>query len=111
RARPVTAEEELARILPVIERLAASGAVVSVDTTKAQVAVAAIAAGATIVNDVSGGLFDPAMAGALAGRHVTYIAGHLRGRTLSEVFAAESDVPWREVAGELGARVAALPPG
>jgi dihydropteroate synthase len=110
RAQPVSAEVELARVLPVIERLAAAGARVSVDTTKAEVARAAVGAGATIVNDVSGGLFDPAMAttvGALPG--VTYIAGHLRGHTLAEVFANETAVGWREVAAELAERLAALP--
>ena len=110
RATPVAADEELRRVLPVIERLAAAGARVSVDTTKAVVARAAVGAGASIVNDVSGGLFDPAMAatvGELPG--VTYIAGHLRGRTLAEVFAAEAPTDWREVAAELSDRLAALP--
>jgi len=61
RAAQVTAKEELARVLPVIDRLASLGRRVSVDTTKAVVARAAVKAGATIVNDVSGGKFDPAM--------------------------------------------------
>src|SRR5882724_10478708 len=65
RATPITADEELRRVLPVIERLAAAGATVSVDTTKAAVARAAVAAGARIVNDVSGGLLDPEMAEAI----------------------------------------------
>lgn len=113
KAAPVSAEVELARVLPVIERLAALGARVSIDTTKAEVARAAVGAGATIVNDVSGGLFDPAMAqtvGALEG--VTYIAGHLRGHTLAEVFAAEGTrgaIDWRQVAAELAHRLAELP--
>ncbi len=111
RARPVEATEELRRILPVIAALAADGAVVSVDTTKAAVARAAVAAGATIVNDVSGGLFDPAMAAALDALDATYIAGHLRGRTLAEVFAHEGGPPhWTEVADELVARLATLSP-
>ena len=58
--RPLVAEE-LARVVPVITELAAAGAVVSVDTMRAEVAEAALAAGATIVNDVSGGLADPDM--------------------------------------------------
>src|SRR3954449_13010852 len=53
--RPLV-EEELARVVPVISALAAAGAVVSVDTMRAEVAAAAVAAGASIVNDVSGGL-------------------------------------------------------
>ena len=109
RATPVDAAEELRRILPVIERLAALGATVSVDTTKAAVARAAVRAGARLVNDVSGGLFDPDMAAAVGELDVIYIAGHLRGRTLAEVFAAEGRVTWEEVADELAARLAALP--
>jgi len=107
RAQPVSADDELARVLPVIERLAAAGARVSIDTTKAVVARAAVAAGATIVNDVSGGLFDPAIGEAVG--EATYIAGHLRGRTLAEVFAAETAPSWEEVAAELSDRLAALP--
>src|SRR5689334_8030097 len=56
--RPLV-EEELARVVPVIMALAQSGATVSVDTMRHQVAAQALAAGATIVNDVSGGLADP----------------------------------------------------
>jgi dihydropteroate synthase len=121
RATPITADEELRRALPVVERLAAAGAVVSIDTTKAIVARAAVAAGARIINDVSGGLFDPDMADAIG--EATYIAGHLRGSSLSEVFSAEArggsargcsawrDAPfdWRTVADELAERLAALP--
>src|SRR5688572_2225914 len=61
RAGPATADEELRRVLPVVERLVAAGAAVSTDTTKAVVARAAVAAGARIINDVSGGLFDREM--------------------------------------------------
>lgn len=118
KAKPIDADEECRRVLPVIERLVKAGARVSVDTTKATVARAAVAAGAKIVNDVSGGLFDPQMAvtiGALGG--VTYIAGHLRGRTITDVFANEPvglallqrPITWREVAAELGERLAELP--
>lgn len=109
RAAPVTAADELQRVLPVVTELARV-ARVSIDTTKAEVARAAVAAGATIVNDVSGGLFDPGMREALDG--VTYICGHLRGRTLGEVFADENrPVTWQEVAAELAERIACLPPG
>jgi dihydropteroate synthase len=130
RAQPVTAEAELARILPVVTQLVAAGATVSVDTTKASVARAAVAAGAQIINDVSGGLFDPEMRDAIG--DATYIAGHLRGRSIAEVFAAEAagaapfdarsgamgsgggnaprGIDWRTVADELADRLAALPP-
>jgi len=106
---PVSAEIELARILPVIEQLVAAGANVSVDTTKAAVARAAVAAGARWINDVSGGLFDPDMVGAIP-VGTTYICGHLRGRSLAEVFSSENAaVTWQEVAKELGDRLADLP--
>ncbi len=75
--RPVVAEE-LARVVPVIEALARD-AVVSVDTMRAEVARAAIAAGAQIVNDVSGGLADPAVLDVVAATGVTYVAMHWRG--------------------------------
>lgn len=109
RARPVSAAEELERVLPVVRELARVSRV-SIDTTKAEVARAALAAGATIVNDVSGGLFDPGMREVVAG--TTYICGHLRGRSLAEVFSDESrSVTWQEVAAELVERIASLPPG
>lgn len=119
RAAAVAAGDELARILPVIEGLAAAGAVVSVDTTKAAVARAACAAGATIVNDVAGGAFDPDIAAATADAGAVYVCGHLRGASLAEVFAAEAlpeprrraPASWREVADELAARLDALPRG
>jgi dihydropteroate synthase len=101
----------LRRVLPVVERLAGR-ATLSIDTTKAEVARAAVAAGATIINDVSGGLFDADMASAVtemaADRDVTYIVGHLRGRSLPEVFAAEGSVSWQVVAAELADRLRAF---
>lgn len=110
RAQPVPVEVELARVLPVIERLAAStDALLSVDTTKAEVARAAVAAGAHLVNDVSGGRFDPAIFEAAAAGGAGYVCGHLRGSTLAEVFAAEATVSWREVADDLAGRLAAMP--
>lgn len=109
RAEPVAASEELRRIVPVVERLVAAGIVVSVDTTKAAVARVAVAAGARYINDVSGGLFDPDMSGAIGG--ATYICGHLRGKTLREVFSDESHPPpWTAVACELSSRLSDLPP-
>ena len=115
RAEPVSAKEELARVLPVIQALVADGATVSVDTTKAEVARGAVEAGATIINDVSAGLFDDLMGKTVSelmtahGPGLTYIAGHLRGKTLAEVFAQEGSVGWRRVAAELADRLASLP--
>ncbi len=114
RAEPVSTEIELERVIPVVTALAGDGAKVSIDTTKAAVARAAVHAGASIVNDVSAGQFDPEMArtiGDLVATHgVTYIAGHLRGTSLAEVFAAEAAIGWRRVAAELADRLAQLPP-
>src|SRR5690606_5118791 len=75
--RPLVAEE-LDRVVPVIADLAALGAVVSVDTMRAEVARAAIEAGAGIVNDVSGGLADPAILEVVADSKATYVVMHWR---------------------------------
>ena len=65
-AERVDAATEMARVLPVITGLAAAGVPMSIDTTRAAVAAAALAAGAGAINDVSGGLADPAMAAVAA---------------------------------------------
>ncbi|MGI8946052.1 MAG: dihydropteroate synthase [Thermoleophilaceae bacterium] len=86
-AAPVPAAEELRRVLPVVERLAAeTTAALSIDTTKAAVARAALAAGATIVNDVSAFRSDPGMAGLVAERGVGCCLMHMRGepRTMQD---------------------------
>jgi dihydropteroate synthase len=121
-AKPVAADEECARVLPVILGLAAAtDAILSIDTTKAAVAERAVAAGATLINDVSGGRFDVDMiaaAAALARSHqAAYVASHLRGSSIAEVFAAESHaqeptapgLTWEAVVAELAEQVAALP--
>jgi dihydropteroate synthase len=79
-AEPVGADEELARVVPVVERLVAdAGVPVSVDTSKAAVAAAAIDAGAQVVNDVSAGRADAGMLGVVAAAGAGYVAMHLRG--------------------------------
>ena len=75
--RPLV-EEELDRVVPVITALVDAGATVSVDTMRHQVAEAALAAGASIVNDVSGGLADPEILRVVAGSDATYVAMHWR---------------------------------
>ncbi|MDT9594701.1 dihydropteroate synthase [Nocardioides zeae] len=75
--RPLLAEE-LDRVVPVIRDLTAAGATVSVDTMRAEVAEAALAAGATIVNDVSGGIADPRILDVAAAGGATYVAMHWR---------------------------------
>jgi dihydropteroate synthase len=78
--RPLLAEE-LDRVVPVIEQLAAAGAVVSVDTMRCEVAEAACRAGARVVNDVSGGLADPDILRVAATYDVTYVAMHWRAHS------------------------------
>src|SRR5690349_24877748 len=73
--RPLV-EEELGRVIPVITALAQDGATVSVDTMRHQVAAAAVAAGARIVNDVSGGVADPEILRVVADTGATYVAMH-----------------------------------
>ena len=77
---PVTVDEELRRVMPVVEALATKTNVpISIDTSKSQVAAEAIAAGAEIVNDVSGFVGDSRMAGLAAGTGVGVCAMHMRG--------------------------------
>ena len=78
--RPIR-EEELHRVLPVIRELSRRGARVSVDTMRASVAEQAIHAGASIVNDVSGGLADPDMARVVAAAGVPFVVMHWRGHS------------------------------
>lgn len=80
-AQRVSEAEELARVIPVIEGLARSGFPVSVDTMRASVARQAVAAGAVIVNDVSGGLADPEMLPFLAEADVTCVLMHWRAHS------------------------------
>lgn len=71
-------DEELRRVVPVVQELSRRGAAVSVDTMRSEVAQAAVEAGATIVNDVSGGLADPAMFATVAALDVRYVLMHWR---------------------------------
>ncbi|WP_402468268.1 dihydropteroate synthase [Isoptericola aurantiacus] len=100
--------EELRRVVPVVGRLAAAGAVVSVDTTRAAVADQAVAAGARIVNDVSGGLADPDMAGVVARTGVAYVAMHWRGHADVMDDLERYDDVVADVRDELAGRLAAL---
>lgn len=107
-AERIPVAEELRRVLPVVEALAAEGTVVSIDTMRAQVARAAVAAGAALVNDVSGGLADPQMYAYLSETHVPYIAMHWRGHSTDMDALARYDDVVAEVSSELRARLAAL---
>ena len=77
----VSIDEELRRVLPVVKRLTAEGVPVSIDTMRAEVAEAAVDAGAVLVNDVSGGLADPAMLGFVARVDVPAVLMHWRGHS------------------------------
>jgi dihydropteroate synthase len=101
----VDAPTELARVIPVLRELAASGVPCCVDTTRAAVAEAALEAGAIMVNDVSGGLADPAMVATMAHARVPWILMHWRGPSdRMDQLASYSDVV-AEVRAELVARV------
>jgi len=80
-AARVPLEEEIRRVEPVIRALVAEGVTVSVDTMRAEVAEVAVEAGAALVNDVSGGLADPAMARVVAAAGVPYVVMHWRGHS------------------------------
>ena len=77
----ISAEEEQARVLPVITELAKHGVKISIDTMRADTAEKAVQAGAAIINDVSGGLRDPAMFGTVKKLGVPYILMHWRGES------------------------------
>jgi dihydropteroate synthase len=85
-AEPVAAGEELRRVVPVVEGLRDAGAQVSIDTTKATVAAAALDAGATLVNDVSALRFDPELAAVVADRGCDVCLMHMLGepRTMQD---------------------------
>ena len=108
-AERVSLEDELDRVIPVITELRELGCVVSVDTMRSEVAKAAIGAGATIVNDVSGGLADPLMAKAIAASpQIQYIAMHWRGHSKEIQNLTSYDDVVREVKDELDDRVSEL---
>lgn len=98
RSEPVSAAEECKRVLPVIEGLAPQVKVpISIDTYKASVARAAVAAGASIINDVSGLRLDPEMPAAVAETGALVIIGHLRGEPAS----MQDDIAFTDVVAEV----------
>ncbi|WP_229400911.1 dihydropteroate synthase [Micromonospora okii] len=101
----VDAETETARVVPVVRELAAAGVPVSIDTSRARVAEAALAAGATVVNDVSGGLADVDMARVVRDAGCPWVLMHWRGhsRTMRDL-AHYADVV-TDVRAELAQRV------
>ena len=106
-ASRVALDEELRRILPVVEALAGDGTSVSIDTMNAETARAAVAAGAGIVNDVSGGLADAAMNRTVGSIGSHFVISHWRGHSTVMDDRARYDDVVAEVVGELGAQTAA----
>jgi len=98
-AAPVSEEEERRRVLPVVERLAAAGHRVSIDTTKLEVATAALAAGATLVNDVSAFRFAPGLAGLVADAGANCCLAHMLG----DPQTMQGDPQYDDVVGDVRA--------
>ncbi|MFI6209273.1 dihydropteroate synthase [Streptomyces sp. NPDC051041] len=110
-ATRVDEAEELRRVVPVVRGLAAEGVTISVDTMRASVAEQALAAGAALVNDVSGGLADPRMIPVVADAGAPFVVMHWRGFLQGgNVRGVYSDVV-TEVVDELRARVEAVVAG
>ncbi len=104
-AAPVDADTEAARVVPVVEQLSAAGVAVSVDTYRSTVAEAALAAGVSIVNDVSGGLADPAMASVVRSAGCPWILMHWRGPSATMAAQAVYGSVVEDVRAELLARI------
>jgi dihydropteroate synthase len=107
-AQRISAAEELRRVGPVVTGLVQAGVPVSIDTMRAQVAEFALAAGARLVNDVSGGLADPAMAALVAAAGVSYVVVHWRGHSRQMYTRAVYADVVAEVRDELARRVDAV---
>ena len=103
----VSEEEEIARTIPVITELAKHGTRISIDTMRASTAEAAIKAGASIINDVSGGLADPNMLQTAAHLKVPYIAMHWRGASKDMNSKAIYEDVVTDVISELHDRISA----
>jgi dihydropteroate synthase len=103
-AAAVEPAEEAARVLPVITALAEAGVPLSIDTIHARTAAAALEAGAVLVNDVSGGLGDPAMAGVVADAGCPWVLMHWRGPSDRMAELARYRDLVAEVRDELSAR-------
>ncbi len=109
-AADVTLHEELDRVVPAITAIAAAfpDAILSVDTFRVEVAEAAVAAGAAIINDISGGQLDNNMFETVARLQVPYILMHMRGTPQTMASLAKYDDVVTEVLDELQGKVARL---
>jgi dihydropteroate synthase len=103
-AEDVSPEEEQRRVVPVVEALVKAGALVSIDTTHASTAAAAVVAGAAIINDISGLSIEPEMAELVASAKVPYVLTHRRGDARTMNSLAE----YTDVAGEVVAELAGV---
>lgn len=110
-AERVTADEELRRVLPVVRALVGAGTAVSIDTMRAATARAALDAGATVVNDVSGGLADRDMVGLVAQSGVPYVVMHWRAHSAEMARRAAYGDVVADVGRELSQRLAAVVDG
>jgi dihydropteroate synthase len=106
-AERVDPRVERERVLPVVRALADAGVVVSIDTMNASTAVAAVEAGARIVNDVSGGLADPEMLAAVAATDADIALSHWRGHSTDMYARAQYGDVVDEVVTELRERIEA----
>ncbi len=110
-AAVVSAEQECERVLPVIRALRDRvGVPLSIDTTKAAVARQAVEAGAEIVNDISGGRFDPEMTKVVDALGAAFVCGHVRGNALEDLHTG-AQASFDEVLEELQESLDELPPG
>jgi dihydropteroate synthase len=107
-AQRIDEAEELRRVGPVVTELVRAGLTVSIDTMRARVAEFALAAGAQLVNDVSGGLADPDMPRLVAAAGVCYVVVHWRGHSQDMYARAVYADVVTEVRGELAQRVDAV---
>ncbi len=101
----IDAEEELRRVLPVVTALSQQGVTVSVDTMRAEVAERSVAAGAVLINDVSGGRSDERMTQVAAGTGVPIVIMHWRGHSDGMQNLTDYDDVVKDVADELGRQV------
>ena len=103
-AEDVSPDEEQRRVIPVIQALVKAGALVSIDTTHASTAAAAVEAGAAIINDISGLTIEPEMAELVAASKVPYVLTHRRGdaRTMNSL------ADYKDVAAEVVAELAGV---
>ncbi len=107
-ATEVDVVEELRRVIPIVSALAGAGRIVSIDTMHAQVARAAVEAGALLVNDVSGGLADPAMVPFIATSGIAFVVMHWRGPSSDMQSRTAYDDVVADVRRELAARLTAI---